>query len=194
MFIEPFFRSLPLALPTMIGACVLALAGAPWWSKWLKVPRTVAIVFVAVCGAYLGVTATPTGSGLWANPGGSRGVSLDLHPPPLGNLLMISSDSLNLLAGAALGVVSVLVWCSGRRWLSASTAVGLPLMVEVVQLLFPGMGRVGFLLTDVVVNWAGAGIGAGIEAGIAIVIGAVRSVKTVPELSPLRTEHGRMSP
>ena len=181
MFIEPFFRSLPLALPTMIGAGVIAVLGAPWWARWLQVPRAAAVVFVAVCGAYLGVTATPTGSGLWANPGGSRGVSLDVQLPPIGNLLMISSDSLNLLAGAALGVVSVLMWRTGRRWLAVCTAVGLPFLVEVVQMLFPAMGRVGFLLSDVVVNWIGAGIGAGIGAAVAVAIGAVSPGKTVPE-------------
>lgn len=174
MFIEPFFRSLPLALPTIIGTAALALVGAPWSARWLQVPRPTAALFVAVCGAYLGVTATPTGTGLWANPGGSRGVSLDVQLPPLGSLLRISSDSLNLLAGAALGVVAVLMWCAGRRWVAACTAVGLPLLVEVVQLLFPAMGRVAFLLSDVVVNWIGAGVGAGISAIVVVAIGAMR--------------------
>lgn len=181
MFIEPFFRSLPLALPTMIGAGVIAVLGAPLWAGWLQVPRAAAVVFVAVCGAYMGVTATPSGSGLWANPGGSRGVSLDAQLPPLGNFLMISSDSLNLLAGAALGVVSALMWCSDRRWVAVCTAVGLPFLVEVVQLLVPAMGRVGFMLSDVIVNWIGAGIGAGIGTAVAAAIGAVSPAKTVPD-------------
>ena len=170
MFIEPFFRSLPLALPTIIGAGVLAVLGAPWWARWLQVPRATAVSFVAVCGAYLGVTATPSISGLWSNPGGSRGISLDVQLPPLGSFLIISSDSLNLLAGAALGVVSVLMWCCDRRWVAVCTAVGLPLLVEVVQLLVPAMGRIGFMLSDVIVNWIGAGIGAGIGAAVAVAI------------------------
>jgi hypothetical protein len=48
-------------------------------------------------------------------------------------------------------------------------------------MLFPAMGRVGFLLSDVVVNWIGAGIGAGIGAAVAVAIGAVSPGKTVPE-------------
>lgn len=181
MFIEPFFRSLPLALPTIVGAGVLAVLGAPWWARWLQVPRTTAVLFVAVCGAYLGVTATPTGAGLWANPGGSRWVSLDIQLPPLGNLLMVSSDSLNVLAGASLGAISVLMWCAGRRRVAVATAVGLPLLVELVQMLFPAMGRVGFLLSDVVVNWIGAALGAGLGAALAVAIGAATSAKAVPE-------------
>ncbi|MER7559698.1 VanZ family protein [Nocardioides sp. NPDC126508] len=177
MFIEPFFRSLPLALPTMISAVVIAILGASSWARWLQVPRAAAVVFVAVCGAYLGVTATPSAVGLWADPGESRGINLDIQLPPLENLVMISSDSLNLLAGAALGAVSVLMWRAGRRWLAVCTSMGLPLLVEVVQVLFPGMGRIGFMLTDVVVNWIGAGIGAGIGAAIAALIGAARSAR-----------------
>lgn len=168
MIIEPFFRSLPLALPTIIGSGVLAGVGASWWARWLQAPRGPAVLFVAVCGSYLGVTTTPSGSGLWGNPGGSRGLSLDIQLPPLGNLLMISSDSLNLFAGAALGAVSVLMWSAGRRWVAVCTAAGMPLLVEVVQLLFPAMGRVAFMLSDVVVNWIGAGIGA-----VVVTIGAV---------------------
>lgn len=181
MFIEPFFRSLPLALPTIIGSGVLAVLGAPWWARWLQVPRATAVLFIAVCGAYLGVTATPTEVGLWSTPGGSRGVSLDIQLPPLGNLLMITSDSLNVLAGATLGAVSVLMWCAGRRGVAVGTAVGLPLLVELVQLLFPAMGRVGFMLSDVVLNWIGAGLGAGLGATLAVAIGVASSVKTVPE-------------
>lgn len=185
MFIEPFFRALPLALPAIIGAGVLAAVGAPWWARWLRVPRAVAAVFVAACGAYAGVTVTPTGTGLWANPGGSRGVSLDVQLPPLTNLLMISSDSLNLLAGAALGAVSASVWWAGRRWIAAGTAAGLPLLVEVVQLIFPGMGRIAFLLSDVVVNWIGAGIGAVIVVGISAMIRRAR-----PSLPSLMNQSG----
>ncbi|MER7558729.1 hypothetical protein ABTZ46_17415 [Nocardioides sp. NPDC126508] len=179
MFIEPFFRSLPLALPTIIGAGVLAVLGAPWWARWLQVPRATAVLFVAVCGAYLGVTATPNRSGLWGAAGASRGLNLEVQLPPLGNLLMISSDSLNVLAGASLGAVSVLMWCAGRREVAVATAVALPLLVELVQMLFPAMGRIGFLLSDVVVNWIGAGLGAGIGAIVVVAIHAVRSVKTV---------------
>ena len=174
MTIEPFFRSLPLALPAVVGSGLLAVVGAPWWARWLQVPRVTAVLFVAVCGSYVGVTATPSVDGLWADPGGSRWVSLDVHVPPLENLLMVSSDSLNLLAGAALGAVSVLMWFAGLRWVSACTAVGLPLLVELVQLLFPAMGRVGFLLSDVVVNWIGAGIGAIVVVGVSAVIRCAR--------------------
>ncbi|WP_143055195.1 hypothetical protein [Nocardioides luteus] len=181
MFIEPFFRSLPLALPTIIGAGVLAVLGAPWWARWLRVPRTTAVLFVAVCGAYLGVTATPNISGLWGTPGASRGLMLEVQLPSLGNLLMISSDSLNVLAGASLGAVSVLMWCAGRRGVAVATAVGLPLLVELIQMLFPAMGRIGFLLSDVVVNWIGAALGAGIGAALAVAIAAATSAKAVPE-------------
>lgn len=179
MFIEPFFRSLPLAAPTVVGSVVVAVLGASWWARWLRVPRSTAVGYVSVIGAYLGVTATPTAVGLWANPGSSGGISLDVHLPPVGDFMRISSDSLNLLAGAMVGVAAVAMWCAGRRWIAIATAAGLPVAVEIVQQLVPAMGRVGFSMTDVVVNWAGAGVGIAIGSVVAMASRAVVSARTV---------------
>lgn len=181
MFVEPFFRSLPLAIPTMIGSGVLAIVGAAWWARWLRVPRATAVIFVTICGTYLGVTATPTDTGLWANPGDGPRVSFSVQFPPLESFFMVTSASLNLFAGAALGAASALVWRAGRRSVAAGTAIGLPFLVEVVQMFLPELGRVAFVLGDVLVNWIGAAIGAGFVAAVALSTRWARPTGVVPE-------------
>lgn len=159
MTLEPFFRALPLALPVLGLSVVLAMIiGGRIARRW-NVRRAVATSYLMTVGAFLAVTATPSGSALEGYSTGSRRpMALELVLPAASRFAGPTSDSLNLLAGLVLGLASAAVWRAGHRW-AVVPAVLLPPAVEILQWLVPGMGRIAFMLSDVVVNWAGVALG-----------------------------------
>lgn len=171
----PFLDATPLFLPLTAFA---AAASALWlrkrsstdrfpWLRWISV--------VCLCG-FVALTDTPVGPLSSFGQHGATHVSLRIAFPTASDLTGISSTSLNLFAGLALGAALGARAIEVRRAGPALLAVVLPFLCEFVQFLVPALGRAGFILSDVVVNELGVVIGlAGGAAGAFALIRAAEA-------------------
>jgi hypothetical protein len=109
-------------------------------------------------GVFAALTMTPTRASL-DGPSGSTSVSLAVNLPSAAQLLSVSSESLNIVAGAFLGFCATAGFLTRKMAVSVGISLCLPVVSELVQWSIPQLGRVGFSLTDVVLNWSGVLLG-----------------------------------
>lgn len=150
-------RALPWLWPGLLVVLFIAAASARPVAQALGTRPVAGFAIVSAFGLVIVATLTP---GLLAGLGGPRFASFSFDSGSLGQLGGFNATTANALMFAPL---AALVAATPRRH---GTAVGLivltsvlPFMVEGVQWLIPDLGRVGFQLTDAVLNFVGAAIG-----------------------------------
>lgn len=87
-----------------------------------------------------------------------------VHLPSLRELGRLADSSVNLVLAVPLGLTAVLLAQALRRPWPLAVAV-LPVACELAQGAAPGLGRHGLLMTDLVLNEIGLGIG-GLTGGL----------------------------
>ena len=172
MVLEAFFRALPLALPLMIASVAVASVLCRTTGKWLRCGPLAAWLLIAGVGVFAALTLTPTDSSLAGYSGGSTSISLTVDWPGIHRLTSMSSETLNMAAGALLGLGGGAVARRTGYVRYVALVLGAPVVAELVQWAFPALGRSGFLMTDVVINWVGVASGLLLAwVGIAILRG-----------------------
>lgn len=169
MSLEVYFRALSWALPTLaVGSLLLLLVSGPLSRRLGLPPPAVIALGVSVIG-FVAVTATPgssaswTAGSRWSMGGGARWVS------PAELLDPWSEAGMNVWLAVPMALVAGYVAVRhGRAWPVALVVV-LPVVVEVVQMLLPELGR-SALLADVAANEQGVVLGLllGVVAGLAL--------------------------
>lgn len=159
MVLAAFFRALPLALPLMIVSVVIASIVCSIVGQRLRCGPLAAWLLIAGFGVFAALTLTPTDSSLAGYSGGSTSISLAVDWPGVHRITSMSSESLNLAAGAFLGLGGGAVARSTGLVRYVLCVLAAPVAAELAQWAFPALGRSGFLMTDVVINWVGIGSG-----------------------------------
>lgn len=150
-------------------AVVFAIC-APWLGRRLRVDRFVAWFYVTTLGGFLALTATPTRSALEGHQQGATYLSFDVVLPRVQELSSANDVSLNIVAGVALGLSDAALGLARGSFLPLLGVTVAPVTVEVIQWTVPALGRSGFLLPDVVQNWAGLIAGAGLVGAAATLV------------------------
>lgn len=162
MNLEPFLRSIPLALPgALVSALVFAVC-APRLGRRLSVHPVIAWFYGTALGGFAALTITPVRAALEGYKQGATYFSTDVSLPSLRDLTSANDVSLNIFAGVALGVAGVALARSRGAYLPLVGVILAPVVVELVQWAVPALGRSGFLLTDVAQNWIGLAVGAAV--------------------------------
>jgi glycopeptide antibiotics resistance protein len=124
----------------------------------LQIRAAYAVVLVVSLGATLAATLTPL-YGVFEGIPGAHGCDFSrLGFVPLGLLLHVNDESMNILLFVPLGLSIALVPPSRRRTLLALGAMALPVLIEATQLLVPMLDR-GCESGDVIDNLTGLGVG-----------------------------------
>jgi hypothetical protein len=167
---------IPWLVPGIVLSALGATALAPAVGRWLRAPTLQAWLLLLGVGIVASATLTPI-------PGdGTPFAFCDtrrLGPPPLTDLLRVSTASLNVLLFIPLGLAVGLLPRSERSTMVAGATLALPFVVEIAQSLLPALGR-GCQTGDMVDNVIGLLLG--------FVIGRVLT-RTARKASPSPTAH-----
>lgn len=148
-------RVAPLTLPALILAVPLSFLVSRWLSSSTGVSRLLAFALMMALGVVLAATLTPRAETGWSG----HVLMLDLERLSFERLTGVNETSLNVLLFVPLAFLATLI---DSRHLRRRVLLGVwlcPLAVELVQAVFPGLGRIGFVLSDALANMLGVAIG-----------------------------------
>jgi glycopeptide antibiotics resistance protein len=139
--VRSFLSSVPLFLPGVLLAGVVALVLGRGLAVRLASRRWVASLLILSIGVILSATLTPLADALERGVASNGICDLDrIGWAPLRSYLAINEESMNVLMFVPLGIAIALVPGAPGRWLVASAFL-LPFVIELLQMLVPALGR-----------------------------------------------------
>lgn len=176
-----YLDATPWALPVALVGGVLVAACSPVVARWTRVPFWLVLGVGLAWTGFLSVTATPSAmpwvsTDLGLGQGGT--LSWQVDTISWSSLTRVSERSLNVWLAVPLGLTSLLLARARRSVVPLLLAAAAPVAVESLQWAVPQLGRAGFLMEDVTLNWTGLAGGAAVGVLLLPLVG--RSLRPAP--------------
>ena len=162
--------SLSEFLPRLAITVVIAVAVGLVAATRLGLSRRRAIVWLLCLLAPLAYTLSPSGFE------GASGCTLGLTPWQFPGAIFALDSRANVLMLIPAGAAAFLFADGIQRMAALVTALSLPLVIELVQLAVPGLGR-SCQLFDVVYNLTGVLVGFWVVAGVLVLRDSIRATR-----------------